>query len=149
MRFVLPVTALLSITGDAAQIIKVPLIRSPTSSERGNRRQAGNRKSTRRRIGYSPLTDHVEFGSVTQDISYLGAVSLGTPPQTFLLGIPIGVVNVDVDTGSGVLWVADKDCVGCNVSDAQLFDVSLSTTQRNGGTEFVLDYGKGNDSMAC
>ena len=60
----------------ATEIIRIPLIRkSPDSTT----------KLDRREVGYSPLLDHVLPNSVTQDLAYLGAVSIGTPPQTFLV----------------------------------------------------------------
>jgi hypothetical protein len=53
------------------------------------------------------------------------------------------VVDVDIDTGSGVLWVTDIGCRGCNVSNAKLFDAKLSSTQHSDGSGFEIIYGQG------
>jgi hypothetical protein len=68
---------------DAADVIRVPLIR----------RETPGLSLRKRGIGYSSLVDHVQPQfSVNKDMSYLGAVSVGTPPQTFLLGVLFCIV---------------------------------------------------------
>jgi Eukaryotic aspartyl protease len=52
-----------------------------------------------------------------------------------------------IDSGSGVLWVADKDCRGCNVSTAHLYDGSASSTSTNLNQPFQLLYQSGNWSL--
>jgi Ni,Fe-hydrogenase I small subunit len=48
-----------------------------------------------------------------------------------------------IDSGSGILWVTQFDCRGCNVSDAQLFDPTISHTIISTNNIFELDYVEG------
>lgn len=125
---------------DAADIIRIPLI----PRERANQQGAFSGSLAKRKIGYSPLVDHVVFQGTYVDVAYLGLVSIGTPPQSFLVGMPLREgADVDIDTGSGVLWVADLNCRGCNVSNTHLFDQSLSSTLHKLGGDIQIIYGQG------
>lgn len=64
----------------SAELIKVPLIQLSKPAGRGF--------SKRSVIGYSSLTDDVLPGPPYIDLSYLGQVAIGNPPQNFLLGKP-------------------------------------------------------------
>lgn len=125
---------------DAATIIRVPLVPRQRTNEEG----IFSGTLAKRKIGYSPLVDHVVFQGNYVDVAYLGLVSIGTPPQSFLVGTFFSdEAEIDIDTGSGVLWVADVDCRGCNVSTTHLFDQSLSSTvHKLTGTIQIL-YGQG------
>lgn len=63
-----------------AELIKVPLVQRSMP--------AGGGLSKRSTIGYAPLTDDVDpkGNNIMVDLGYLGEVSIGNPPQTFLLG---------------------------------------------------------------
>lgn len=68
---------------------------------------------------------------------YSGEVTLGTPPQTFLL---------QFDTGSSVpptqwLWVASSTCGQCSATD--YFTAAESSTYKYLGMQMQLYYGKG------
>jgi cathepsin D len=71
------------------------------------------------------------------DSSYIGAVSVGTPPQSF---------NVVLDTGSSDFWVAASDCSTCAIKNT--FNPSSSSTIQQpqsptGSKEVQIQYGSG------
>lgn len=53
----------------------------------------------------------------------------------------------EMDSGSSALWVMDQDCRGCNASTAHLYDAGASTTHRDLGSDFKIQYGIG--AVAC
>ncbi|KAI0081991.1 acid protease [Panus rudis PR-1116 ss-1] len=72
------------------------------------------------------------------DSSYLGTVSIGTPPQQF---------NVVLDTGSSDLWVAANGCQNCDPV-TPTFDPTKSstiarTTTASGESQVDIHYGSG------
>ena len=59
----------------AAELIRVPLVQ----------RDASSLGLSKRALGISPLISDVIPGSPDVDLEYLGEVSIGTPPQNFLV----------------------------------------------------------------
>ncbi|KAF5353146.1 hypothetical protein D9758_008755 [Tetrapyrgos nigripes] len=66
------------------------------------------------------------------DSSFYGSIAVGTPPVSY---------SVVLDTGSADLWLADKDCSGCN--NIPRFDYSASSTFKNTSVPFSIKYGSG------
>jgi len=73
------------------------------------------------------LTNALPVGSA----AYYGAVSLGSPAQTF---------DFDFDTGSSNFWVASSQCSNCPVTG---YDHTKSNTYVSNGEYFSIQYGSG------
>jgi len=88
---------------------------------------------------YSPRGKRASSASIQtinqqQDSSYLGSVSLGTPPQSF---------NVVLDTGFSYLWVADTSCTSCDPT-TPLFAPSKSSSITSANVNATIPYTAGN-----
>uniref|UniRef100_A0A8C6VFT9 Peptidase A1 domain-containing protein n=1 Tax=Naja naja TaxID=35670 RepID=A0A8C6VFT9_NAJNA len=68
------------------------------------------------------------------DMSYYGQISIGTPPQNFM---------VLFDTGSSNLWVPSVYCQSQPCNNHQLFNPSQSSTYSSNGQTFSIQYGSG------
>ena len=133
----------MTVVVDGADVIRIPLIQAPGAARRGLGKRAGS-------VGVAQLVDDVAPGSPNVDFAYLGAVSIGTPPQLFLLSMFLDwdhAYDSDIDSGSGVLWVADQDCRGCNVSNAKLFNPKASISIKSIAQEIDIEYGTGKSEL--
>ncbi|KAG8735641.1 Type I transmembrane sorting receptor [Ceratobasidium sp. 428] len=77
-----------------------------------------------------PLTDE-------QEELWAGKITIGTPPQEFL---------VDFDTGSADLWVPSSTCTSKGCGAHKNFDVSKSSTVEPQSGNFSIFYGDGSSS---
>ncbi|CCD64748.1 Peptidase A1 domain-containing protein [Caenorhabditis elegans] len=67
------------------------------------------------------------------DVEYLGNITIGTPPQQFI---------VVLDTGSANLWVPGSNCDGTCKGKSE-FDSSKSTTFKKNGQSWQIQYESG------
>lgn len=74
----------------------------------------------------------------TNDISYTGEMSLGTPPQNF---------NMVFDTGSSNLWVPSSKCSTATCIAKNQYDASKSDSSEKTTGTFSIQYGTG--SVSC
>ncbi|OXB70216.1 UNVERIFIED_CONTAM: hypothetical protein H355_012689 [Colinus virginianus] len=78
-------------------------------------------------VVYEPMASHL-------DSSYFGEISIGTPPQNFL---------VLFDTGSSNLWVPSTLCQTPACKNHAKFKPNASSTFINNGQTIALSYGSG------
>ncbi|XP_043861517.1 gastricsin-like [Dromiciops gliroides] len=124
---------------EADKIIKVPLKRFKSMKHvmkekgvlhdylRNHKRDPATKYFNQFAVGYEPLDNYM-------DMSYYGEISIGTPPQNFL---------VLFDTGSSNLWVASTYCQSQACTNHPLFNPSESSTYSSNGQTFSLQYGTG------
>ncbi|XP_039195892.1 gastricsin-like [Crotalus tigris] len=90
---------------------------------------------------YDPASKYINRFAVADeplanymDMSYYGEISIGTPPQNFM---------VLFDTGSSNLWVPSIYCQSQTCSNHALFNPSQSSTYSSNGQTFSIQYGSG------
>ncbi|KAM6310966.1 gastricsin [Podargus strigoides] len=111
-------------------------------SIREKMREAGVLEDYLKKIKYDPAkkyrfsNDYVVDEPMTShlDSSYFGEISMGTPPQNFL---------VLFDTGSSNLWVPSTYCQTAACSNHAEFNPNDSSTFISNGQTYTLSYGSG------
>ncbi|KAG8511948.1 Gastricsin [Galemys pyrenaicus] len=122
-----------------ASVVKVPL--KKFKSIRESLKEKGLLEEFLRTHKYDPAQKyHFSDLSVAyepmayMDASYYGEISIGTPPQNFL---------VLFDTGSSNLWVPSVYCQTKACTSHSRFNPSTSSTYSTNGQTFSLQYGSG------
>ncbi|ELW66056.1 gastricsin [Tupaia chinensis] len=122
-----------------ASVVKVSLKKG--KSIRDTMKEKGLLKEFLRTHKYDPAQKyHFNDFSVAyepmayMDAAYFGEISIGTPPQNFL---------VLFDTGSSNLWVPSVYCQSQACTNHPRFNPSQSSTYSTNGQTFSLQYGSG------
>ncbi|KAH8234517.1 hypothetical protein KR038_002586, partial [Drosophila bunnanda] len=79
----------------------------------------------------------VEPLSNFDNYQYYGNISVGTPPQYFM---------VQFDTGSSNLWIPSVSCTVAGCANHQTYNQTASSTYQANGTYFSITYGTGSVS---
>ncbi|KFQ89514.1 Gastricsin, partial [Phoenicopterus ruber ruber] len=111
-------------------------------SIREKMREAGVLEDYLKKIKYDPVKkysfseDYVVYEPITNhlDSSYFGEISIGTPPQNFL---------VLFDTGSSNLWVPSTYCQTAACFNHMKFNPNESSSFTYDGQSYTLSYGSG------
>ncbi|KAI8149028.1 aspartic peptidase domain-containing protein [Fennellomyces sp. T-0311] len=121
------ITAAVATSADDPQLLRLPLIRNPHSSDvlAAARRKHGRIISKRDPFHTKLYND--------QGSQYLVQVGIGTPPQNF---------TVTLDTGSADLWVPSSKCPQSECPYGG-FQESASSTFNGNGENFGIQYGIG------
>ncbi|XP_078500855.1 gastricsin-like [Lissotriton helveticus] len=122
-------------------IVKVPLHRY--KSIRENMRDHGvleqfmktHKRDPALKYNFNRKNDFaIAYEPMYMDTYYFGEISIGTPPQNFL---------VLFDTGSSNLWVASTYCQSQACTNHNLFNPSQSSTYSTNNQQFTMSYGSG------
>jgi cathepsin D len=126
MKFqVLAVFALLFLF-EITQANKIQLSRKPLT-RKNYRNSAASLSAKYASLANVDLTDY-------EDAQYYGPITIGTPPQDFL---------VIFDTGSSNLWVPSTQCDAIACLLHHRYKSSASSTYEKNGTAFSIQYGSG------
>ena len=68
------------------------------------------------------------------DMAYMGALEIGTPPQSF---------NIIYDTGSTDLWVPSGNCTDEACTGKNVYKSVNSTSFQHDGRPYSIQYGSG------
>ncbi|XP_063300440.1 gastricsin-like [Pelobates fuscus] len=125
-------------------MVRVPL--KKYKSARENMREKGvlkefmktHKRDPALKYGFNQKNDFaVAYEPMYMDTYYYGEISIGTPPQNFL---------VLFDTGSSNLWVPSTNCQSQACTNHNMFNPSQSSTYTSNGQQFTMSYGSGSVS---
>ncbi|XP_075706767.1 gastricsin-like [Rhinoderma darwinii] len=128
----------------AEGLVRVPLQRY--KSARDNMREKGileqymktHKRDPALKYHFNQNVDFaVAYEPMYMDTYYYGQISIGTPPQNFL---------VLFDTGSSNLWVPSASCQSAACGNHNVFNPSQSSTYTSNGQQFTMSYGSGSVS---
>ncbi|KAM8807415.1 cathepsin D [Eudromia elegans] len=134
---------LLCAAGPAAALIRIPLMRFPSTRRvltevgSGVPDLAAATQFLQHKLGFAQTGGPTpEILKNYMDAQYYGEIGIGTPPQKF---------TVVFDTGSSNLWVPSVHChlldIACLLHHK--YDASKSSTYVENGTDFAIHYGTG------
>ncbi|KAI4902289.1 hypothetical protein NFI96_034711, partial [Prochilodus magdalenae] len=132
MKWILVLCALVAFS----ECLRIPLIKGKTVRERHLAK--GTWKEFRKQHPYNPTVKFVQTGTESMtndaDLSYYGQISIGTPPQSFL---------VIFDTGSSNLWVPSVNCSSQACMNHNQFNPEDSSTFQSTNESLSIQYGTG------
>ncbi|XP_029291625.1 pepsin A-like [Cottoperca gobio] len=115
---------------------KIPLIKGKTA--RQDLQEKGLWEQYRLEHPYNPMAKFYQSGTESMtndaDLSYYGAISIGTPPQSF---------TVIFDTGSSNLWIPSVYCSSQACQNHHKFNPQQSSTFKWGDQPLSIQYGTG------
>ncbi|XP_057212710.1 pepsin A-like [Triplophysa rosa] len=119
-----------------SECFRIPMIKGKTAREKLQER--GLWEAFRQKYPYNPQIKFTQNGAESMtndaDLAYYGAISIGTPPQSFL---------VIFDTGSSNLWVPSVYCSSQACYNHHTFNPSKSSTFQWGQGNLSIQYGTG------
>ncbi|XP_017488763.1 PREDICTED: lysosomal aspartic protease-like [Rhagoletis zephyria] len=122
-----------------ALVVDTALVRVPLKKPNKLRsiKNVGSQVAVLRRKYNSSFVVTTEQLSNYVDDQYYGAITIGTPPQSF---------QVLFDTGSSNLWVPGAPCASTDQAcqDHNTYNSNISSTYQPNGESFAIQYGTGN-----
>ncbi|KAH8289593.1 hypothetical protein KR054_007596 [Drosophila jambulina] len=139
----LTLTLLLAAASEASKVAglhRIAINRSP-KFQRSQKAVVAERDLVQRKYSRQSLSQDLSYPveplSNYNNYQYYGNISIGTPPQYFL---------VQFDTGSSNLWIPSVSCTSGGCADHQTYNQSASSTYQANGTYFTITYGTGSVS---
>uniref|UniRef100_A0A3Q3KGC1 pepsin A n=1 Tax=Monopterus albus TaxID=43700 RepID=A0A3Q3KGC1_MONAL len=119
-----------------SSVCRVPLIKGKTA--RQTLHEKGLWEEYRKMHPYNPMAKFHQYGvepmTNDADLSYFGVISIGSPPQSFL---------VIFDSGSSNLWIPSTYCSSQACENHRKFNPQQSSTYKWLGQPLSIQYGTG------